>query len=412
MLIEVNEPEYCKLVVHYEAGADQIDNKRAEVLTHFKKAPVPGCRAGKASLEAIRIYYHSQIEDSLKRALAEEAYHNVIFDKEIKPLGTPDFTKIDLAKNKFSCDFTLNKKPGFELAEYKGFEIPKPVAKDPVLLAEKMIQDLRIQHGVSVPYGVDDFVQTGDNVVLDYAAFDGDTAIDFLTAQGELLTVGHSQLPAFDDALLGMKASESRTFTIPVSAEISSAMAGKILRFDVTVHTGSKVEPMPIDNDLAVKVGKKDVHELLQHAAGQASARSTELVRSETLKQVSARLVSSNEFEVPSWLTLSEAKYLTANSKLAWDTLSDDTRQVYLALAETNVKLGLILDKIRDNEPDAQLSDQEVIDIVKRNINNSDANPDVVLQAMSKNGYLPILVARIRDEHTLDFVLKNSKIVD
>lgn len=412
MLIEVNEPEYCRLVVKYQADPDQIDNKKFEVLNAFKRAPVPGNRKGKASLDAIKIYYHSQIEESLKRALAEEAYHKVLFEKEIKPLGTPNFTSIVLSKEAFTCEFSLNKKPDFELGEYKGFEIPKPEVKDPVILAEKILQDLRVQHGFTAPYNTDDFVQMGDNVVIDYTAFDGVNKIDFLSAQGELLTVGHSQLPIFDDSLLGMKAGETHTFTVPLSPNLTSTLAGKVLTFTVTLHTGSKVTPMALTDELAQKVGKKDLQELLQQAAATASARSVDSLRTDTLKQVSARLVEFHDFKIPEWLSVSEAQYLTQNANLTWDTLSDETRQVYLALAEVNVKLGLILDRIRDVEPEAQLSDQEVIDIIKRNINNSSTDPDTVLQAMSKNGYLPILVARIRDEHALDFILKNSKIVE
>lgn len=414
MEISVNETEYCKLLIDYEADADQIDNKRTEVLTLFKRAPVPGFRKGKIPMESIKIYYHGQIEDSLKRALAEEAYHNVIFDKNIKPLGSPDFKSIELVKDKFKCQFSLNKKPDFELKEYKGLIVPKPVAQDPVELAAKMLEDLRTQHGTSTPFDVDDFITMGDNAVIDYEAFDGDAKIDFLSAQGELLTVGHSQLKAFDDALLGMKAGETRTFTIPLSAELNSALAGKLLTFTVTLHTGSKVVPMPLNDELGQKLGKKDLQELLQLVAGNASSRVQDTLRADTLKAMSNALLANHEFEVPGWLSLSEAQYLTANARMTWETMTDDSRHVYLSLAEANVKLGLILDKIRDAEPEAQLSDQEVIDVIKKSLDSSASGvkTDDALQAMSKNGYLPILVARIRDEHTLDFILKNSKIVE
>lgn len=412
MEISLNESEYCRLQIDYEVGLEEIENKRAEVLTLFRKAPVPGFRPNKATLDSIKIYYHSQIEESLKRALAEEAYHNVLFEKGIKPLGTPNFTSILLSKDKFSCSFSLSKKPEFDLSEYKNFEIPKPVAEDPVVLAEKMIQDLRVQHGNNLPFEENDFVQMGDNIIIDYEASSDGQKVDVLCATGELLTVGNSQFPAFDNNLLGMKVGETREFNITLDEKIQSPLAGKVLCFKVTVNMGSKVAPMPLNDELAVKVGKKDLQDLLQQAAGTASARVTEFARAETLKQISARLVENHDFKVPDWLSLSEAQYLAHNSRLTWDTLSDDTRQQYLGMAEKNVKLGLVLDKIRDNEPEAQLSDQEVIDIIKRNINKSESEMDTVLQGMNKNGYLPILVARIRDEHTLDFILKNSKIVE
>jgi len=85
-----------------------------------------------------------------------------------------------------------------------------------------------------------------------------------------------------------------------------------------------------------------------------------------------------------------------------------------MELASQNVKLSLILEKIRDNYPEAQLSDQEVFDIMKRTLSNNNLNVslDSVLNDLNKTGYLQVLISRIRDEHALDFVVNNVKIIE
>src|SRR5580692_7837482 len=105
MEIEVKETEPCKLSVHYVTDAEAIFNKRAKIIEEFKKAPVPGFRPGKATIEAIRMHYRDQIEESLKRALAEDAYHNTLFEKKLKPHGAPRINNLLLANGKFTCDF-------------------------------------------------------------------------------------------------------------------------------------------------------------------------------------------------------------------------------------------------------------------------------------------------------------------
>ena len=55
MQITVKELEPCKILVNYEADAQQIMNKRAEVAKAFTKAPMKGFRDGKAPLEAIKL---------------------------------------------------------------------------------------------------------------------------------------------------------------------------------------------------------------------------------------------------------------------------------------------------------------------------------------------------------------------
>jgi hypothetical protein len=72
------------------------------------------------------------------------------------------------------------------------------------------------------------------------------------------------------------------------------------------------------------------------------------------------------------------------------------------------------LDKIRESEPEAQLTDQEVFEIIKQNLANTKVNQslDEVIQQMNKTGYLQILFSRIRDENTMDFIVKTVKLID
>src|SRR5271166_2362217 len=122
MEIEVKENEPCKLTINCTANAGEILNKRAEVLTSFKKAPVPGFRPGKATVDAIKLHYKDQIEESLKRALAEDAYHNTLFEKKLRPHGAPRFNSLLMVDGKFTCSFDLFTKPDFELLQYKDLE--------------------------------------------------------------------------------------------------------------------------------------------------------------------------------------------------------------------------------------------------------------------------------------------------
>src|SRR6185369_11076288 len=139
MQIEITENEPCKLTVHYVADAAEILDKRGEILNHFKKAPVPGFRQGKASLGAIKFHYRTQIEDSLKRALAEDAYHNTLFEKKIMPHGPPRFNTLLLADGKFTCEFEWHNKPNFELAPYTNFQIPKTQESESEIVVSERI---------------------------------------------------------------------------------------------------------------------------------------------------------------------------------------------------------------------------------------------------------------------------------
>src|SRR5208282_5822432 len=163
MQIEVTELEPCKLTIHYEANAKEILDKKAVVLESFKKAPVPGNRPGHASMDAIRLHYARQIDESLKRALAEDAYHNTIFEKKLRSHGAPQFNNLLLDGGKFVCEFQILTKPDFDLLDWKNLEIPKPHEPETIAqVSALMMQEMRVRLGEAVPYSETDFVQQGD----------------------------------------------------------------------------------------------------------------------------------------------------------------------------------------------------------------------------------------------------------
>lgn len=416
MQIEVKEIEPCKLSVNYTADAGEILNKRGEIIGHFKKAPVPGFRPGKpVPLDAIKMHYRTQIEESLKRALAEDAYHNTLFEKKIKPHGAPRFNSALLADGKFICEFELYTKPDFELQKYAGLEVPKPHEADTVLeLTEKMMQEIRVRYGDTTPFVETDFIQKDDNVIIDYEGSVDGELLPHLCATGEMLTVGQSTLPGFDDNLLGMTMGETREFDVLIPENTLPSLSGKNVHLKVTLNMGSKNTPCPLDDTLAAKLGKKDLADLRAAVTGTATATIQNRVRAKVNESVAIQLVESHKIDVPHWMTLSEAKYLVQGAKLDWSAISDADKEMYLGLAEKNVKLSLILDKVREDCPEAQLSDQEVFDIIKHNLSKTQVQQpmDQIIQQMNNSGYLQILFSRIRDEHAMDYITKSVRVID
>lgn len=415
MQIEVTELEPCKLAVHYEATASEIKDKRTEVLGAFKNAPVPGFRPGKAPMDAIRLHYVKQVDESLKRALAEEAYHNTLFEKKLRVHGAPRFNNLLLDGGKFICEFEVHTKPDFEAPVWKDMEVPKPhETHDANDVAAKMMQELRERLGDAVPFSDTDFVQTGDNVIVDYVGEVDGQKVDSLSVEGEMMTIGKSPLEGFDSNLLGMVLGETREFDFSAPEGGLPSLSGKSIHFKVTLATGAKSVPAALNDELAKKMGKADFKELQDFVAEAAFGRVASFNKMKVQEAVAKKLVDDVKIEVPSWMSLSEAQYLAQQSQLDWNTMIDADREKFIDMARQNVKLSLVMDKIRESEPEAQLTDQEVFEIVKKNLAQTKVNAtiDEVIQQMNRTGYLQILFSRIRDEHTMDHIVKQVKIVE
>lgn len=415
MEIQVTELEPCKLAIRYEANFIEIGEKKEVIEASFKKAPVPGNRQGHASIEAIRQHYRKQIDESLKRALAEDAYHNALFEKKLRPHGAPKFNNMLLDGGKFVCEFEVLTKPDFELTDWKNLEIPRPYEAETIAeVSAKMIQEMRVRLGEAVPFSETDFVQQGDNVIVDYEAFVDGEKLDSLSTEGEMMTIGTNPLPGFDTNLLGMVAGETREFDFQAPSGGLPSLDGKVIHFKLTLGTGAKVIPCGLDDELAKKFGKETYKEL-EELVGQAAFARVANMQKLQIQEASARkLTAETVVAVPNWMSLSEAQYLAQQSKLDWNIMSDSDKERFIAMAEQNVKLALILDKIRETTPEAQLTDQEVFEIIKQNLAQTKMTQslDEVIQQMNKTGYLQILFSRIRDEKTLDVVVKNVKLID
>jgi len=415
MEIQVTELESCKLAVHYEANLLEIMDKKNEVLKSFNKAPVPGNRPGKASMEAIKLHYGKQIDESLKRALAEDAYHNTLFEKKLRAHGAPRFNNMLLDGGKFVCEFEILTKPDFDLLDWKSLEIPRPHEAEGIPeVSAKMMQEMRVRLGEATPYTDTDFVQQGDNVIVDYEATLDGVKLDALSTEGEMMTIGNSPLQGFNNNLLGMVSGETREFDFMAPEGGLPSLSGKTIHFKVTVATGSKVVPCALDDDLAKKFGKETYKELEEMVGQAAFARVANMQKLHVHEAVSKKLTADTVVSVPNWMSLSEAQYLAQQSKLDWNVMQDIDKERFIVMAEQNVKLALILDKIRETTPETQLTDQEVFEVIKQNLAQTKMTQslDEVIQQMNRTGYLQILFSRIRDEHTMDHVVKNVKLID
>jgi FKBP-type peptidyl-prolyl cis-trans isomerase (trigger factor) len=161
-------------------------------------------------------------------------------------------------------------------------------------------------------------------------------------------------------------------------------------------------------------MGRKDFADLLEFVNAAAAGRAANSAKMAIHDVIAKRLVANTTIDVPNWMGLSEARYLAHQSQLDWNTITDIDKEKFMEMANKNVKLSLILDKVREKEVESQLSDQEVFDIIKQNLAQTKVQKpiDEVIQEMNRTGYLQILFSRIRDEHTMDFIVKTAKIIE
>lgn len=397
MQVTTEDVEYCKVKVNYVADSKVVSKKAKDALNEIRSLPVPGFRPGKATDIAIKLKYKDRINQWVSREMLNHAHDDILFETKIKPLGRPQLLNHSLKNNEFSCELMYLKKPEFELKQFKEIEVSEPNQSANVdEIADDILLQLRKKHASSVPYGESDFVQMGDKITLSYQV--GEDPIK----EGQLYIVGEKLLPEFDENLQGMTAGETRKFDILINDKPVSCTA--------TVHMGMKLILAPLDDELAKLYNLVKVGALMNTINSMAQQRVASIRNEGIGNQIKEKLVSDHDFEVPPWLVLMEGQYLAMTEGLKWDDLTDEVKDKYLDRAKQNVKFTLILDSIRDTAKESELSDSECVDVVKQQIfrQKPGINVNSAIQEMSKTGALAGLVAKTKNDFTLQYLVDNA----
>lgn len=424
MNINIKEIDYCKFKVNYSADVLQILNKRNEVATIFSNnSTVPGFRKGKAPIDVIKHKYKDQVQEATKKALLEDAFHNTKFEHKLNVLGAPVVHTVFFDDAKFECEFDVSIKPTFDLINFKDLSIPKPHYEDDVVSkTQKTLEELRAKVGNLTAYTEDQFVEMGDRIIISYEGFIDNVKESSLSSEDDIIIVGSSHFKHFDENLLGMCVDETREFSIKSPDSMKPSLKDKDITFKVKLIAGSKVEPLGLNDELAHKYNV-DTFENFQKAVQEKAFAAVENEKRNLLKDaLNKKLIALHDFKVPEWLVESEAEYLAHSNQIHWAREKPEDKQPILKMAEGNVKLSLILDKVREEFPEAQLTDDQVFSIVKEQmiknlVSQLRRKPtNVELKAefdkVMQGNYLQVVFARIKDEYAMDFLLKTVSVVE
>lgn len=401
--IRFSEEEYCKLNFVYMAEEEVLSAKFEEAVSNLKKVKIPGFRSGKAPDYAIKTKCKKQIDSFVINEMVAQAYEDILYNAKIKPIGRPQIKRVEMPNDKkFSCEMTVFKKPDFTLSQYKELELQKPKIKELSLDKQVVLtlEDLCDRFGDIKPYDDDDIVALKDNITLDYEVFVDGNKSEELSAQGMLYSVGSDLVKGLDSNLLGMKAGEIKEFDVDNK------------HFKVIVHMGTKTIPAELNDELAKKLGAESVDNLKKLLSETITSRMINNEKSILRRELIEKLVNNTDINVPEWLVNMEAQHISLQEKLDWDKISEDDRGPIKSRARDNIKLSLILDSVREVEPETVLSDAEMVNVLKQRAANSGSDPEQFIVESRKNGRLLGMLAALRDEFTLQWLVDNSKLTE
>ena len=389
-----------------------------------KQVRLPGFRPGKAPAKLLeaRVGREAMLDQVVNEALPSR-YGQAVTESDVRPLGQPD---IQVTKKEYGEElvFTaeVDVRPEITLPDLSALKI----TVDPVKVSDEDVdaelQSLRARFGTLT--GVERPAATGDFVSIDLSAnIDGEDVPEAAT-KGLSHEVGSGQLvDGLDDAIVGLSAGESRTFTTTMAA---GPHAGKEAEVTVTVGSVKERELPEPDDEFAQLASEFDtIDELRASLADQVSGakrvQQAEEIRvaalDALLEQVDMPLpeaivqaqVDNTLHSALHGLDHDEAKFAEALEKQgsSREEFDANTR----SNAEKAVKTQLLLDALGD-DLDMQVSQQDLTERLVLSSQQYGIEPQQLLAYLQENNQLPAMFADVRRGLTIAAAVEAATVTD
>lgn len=362
--------------------ATDLDAKLSERLEGLKsRVRINGFRPGKVPTQHLRRMYGKQVMGEVIQEMIGESNRRIVEENNIKlamqpnvklPEDEAEVAAALEAKGDLVFDVAVEVLPTIKLSDLKEIKAEKPVADVSDSEINETLERLAKQNRSFSPKDKKGAkAADGDRVTIDFkgeidgVAFDGGSGEDMAVEIG-----AGNFIPGFEEQLVGAKIGETRELDVSFPADYGRKdLAGKPVKFTVTVKQLEAPGELTIDDELAKSVGMESLDKLKEAIKEQHERDLTAVSRQRLKRSLLDALDESHAFELPPTLVEQEfsivwnqvERDLSQSGKTFEDEgkSEDETRAEYKKIAERRVRLGLVLAEIGEKN-DIKVSDDEV----------------------------------------------------
>jgi trigger factor len=420
MKIDVESLEACKRRLSVEAPLDVVQQAWERAYTRVQKqARLPGFRKGHVPRSLVKLHFADDVRREVAEHLIPDVYRQAVTEAKLEPVDEPDLTDVRLEEGvPLTFKAVVEIRPAIALDEYKGLDVqhaPTPVTDENVQTA---LDQMREHHAEL--RSVERPAAPGDVVIVDYTLAPDGLAPN--SEKGYAFQVGDGTvLPEIDQAVAGMLAGEEREVGVRFSAEHRrQELRDKAGRVTVKVaEVKEKVLPA-LDDDFAKQVGEFETPEALRAQVRQELEAHRERDDKAVLEgKIVDALLARHEFPVPDALVMRQVQHQVEHARarlrrqgvdpdrVPWDyeKLVADLRPG----AARAVRRTLLLNAIADAEGVAP-AEVEVDAEIEKLAAASRRPAPAVRRMMEKGGELDSLRASLREQQTLDLLIRHATV--
>lgn len=411
-----------------------LDDVRSEVEKRLKirarTAKAPGFRPGKVPMKMVAAQYGYQVETEVLNDKVGQAFNDAAAENNLRVAGYPRIEPKtgDAPEGTVAFDATFEVYPEVRIGDLSSAAIEKVKAEVSDAEVDKTVEILRKQRvhyhvkgeqGAHGDGGGDVTAQNGDRVTVDFVGtidgveFQGGKAEDYAFVLGE-----GRMLPEFENAVIGLKVGESKTFPMNFPADYHGKdVAGKTAEFTITLKKLEWAHLPEIDAEFAKSLGiadgdlskmREDIRSNLEREVGNR-------VKAKNKNNVMDALIAVAELDVPKALIDQDVQRLMEMTRQDMEQRGMNVKdmpfppELFTAQAERRVRLGLILaELVKANN--LQATPEQVKAQVEEFAQSYEDPQQVVKYYFSDRRRLAEVEALVLEENVVNYVLGKAKV--
>ena len=407
MLKALEDISSTKKRLKIEVPAEAIESEIKRGLNEAQKmARIPGFRPGKAPMHLIEKKFGKEIEADVLEKIIPEYYLKAIKEADITPVSRPVVEEsFDFKRNEpISMTVSVEVMPRVENLDYENVtvkEVPVEVRDEEVDAVLNRLAEERATYE-----SVDDAVNTGDLVTIDYTVEDA-------VSNDVVLKVGSGPYPQeFFDGLVGKKKDEEFIIEASFPEDLQTQFAGKRPKFEVKIKDIKRRNLSAIDDEFAKDMGFENIGQLKDRAKENIIAYKNRDAERTKQREICDKLIESHSFDVPEGLLNAEISGIIDEIRAAGNDqrTDEEIRKEIKPHAEKSVRASILLELIGEKEG-INVSDEdmkkEILNIAQR----SYVSPENVMKYyIAKEGSLERLKQAMFEKKVLNFLLNKAKI--
>jgi trigger factor len=428
--VEIRDVGPCKKHIKVTIERKDIDERFQEKINELAiDANVSGFRPGKAPRRIVERRFHKEVADQVKSEVLLASLQQLAEDYDLAPLSAPNIDPFNIElprQGPLVYEFEVEVRPHFELPNYKGLKIRRPVH---TFTDEEVIQEERrllTPYGQIVPKPEGD-AQIGDLVVADAVIKAGEREIGKLHEA----TLRVNKQLAFKDGLAvhfaeqikGAKVGDVREVDIKLSsAAADPSLRGQLVKAILTIKdVKTVILPELTPEFLRTTFGVRSPEQLRELVRFVLQRRLEYQQRQEARKQVMEYITTVSTWELPPELLRRQAHQAMARKivEMRAEGISDEEIQARRRLLEQDIlestaqalKEHFVLQKIAEVEK-IDITDDDLNAEIERIAEQQGESPRRVRARLEREDLLDALAAEMIERAALDLILNNAEYED